>query len=58
MLRRLLKRLSSVIIFTFGPALLIDTVDQKEIGKAIDYFFLYINLAVLVKPVLSGIVFT
>jgi MFS family permease len=58
MLGRLLEGLSSAIISTSGPALLIDTVGQKEIGKAMGYFSLCINLAVLVGPVLSGIIFT
>jgi MFS family permease len=55
--RALLEGLSSAIISTFGPTLLVDIVSQKEIGKTIGYFSLYINLAVLIGPVLSGIIF-
>jgi MFS family permease len=56
-LGRLLEGLSSAVICTTGPALLVDTVGQKEIGKVMGYFSLCINIAVLVGPVLSGIIF-
>jgi MFS family permease len=56
-LGRLLEGLSSAVISTCGPALLVDTVGQKEIGKAMGYFSLCINFAVLVGPVISRIVF-
>jgi MFS family permease len=56
-LGRLLEGLSSALIFTCGPALLVDTVGQKEIGKATGYFSLCTNLAVLTGPVIGGAIF-
>jgi MFS family permease len=54
---RLLEGLSSAMISTCGPALLVDTVGQKEIGNAMGYFALSSNLAVLTGPVIGGTIF-
>jgi MFS family permease len=56
-LGRFLEGLSGAVIWTSGPALLVDTVGQKEIGKVMGYCSLSINVAVLLGPVLGGIVF-
>jgi hypothetical protein len=52
-----LKRLSDAVISISGPALLIDMVSQKEIGKIMDYYSLCINIAIFLRLIFGGIVF-
>ena len=57
MIGRLLEGLSAAIIWTLAPALLVDTVGQKEIGKVMGWYSISINGAILLGPLLGGIVF-
>jgi MFS family permease len=54
---RLLQGLSAAVIWTVGPALLVDTVGRNGIGQAMGYVFLSLNIAILVGPLLGGIVY-
>jgi MFS family permease len=56
-LGRLLEGLLSALVSTCGSTLLVNTVGQKEIGKAIGYFSLCSNLAVLTGLVIGGTIF-
>lgn len=56
-LGRLLEGLSAAVIWTSGPALLVDTVGQKEIGKVMGWCSISMNAAMLLGPLLGGIVF-
>jgi MFS family permease len=56
-LGRLLEGLSTAVIWTSGLALLVDTVGQKEIGKVMGWCSISLNAAMLLGPLLGGIVF-
>jgi MFS family permease len=56
-LGRLLEGLSTAVIWTSGLALLVDTVGQKEIGKVMGWCSISMNAAMLLGPLLGGIVF-
>jgi MFS family permease len=56
-LGRLLEGLSAAVIWTSAPALLVDTVGQKEIGKVMGWYSISINCGVLLGPLLGGVVF-
>ena len=56
-LGRLFEGLSTAVIWTSGLALLVDTVGQKEIGKVMGWCSISINAAMLLGPLLGGIVF-
>ncbi|MCJ1362369.1 hypothetical protein MMC16_001472 [Acarospora aff. strigata] len=54
---RVLQGLSAAIVWTVGLALLVDTVGQKEIGKVMGYVSLSMSIAILVAPLLGGVVY-
>ncbi|MCJ1350285.1 MAG: hypothetical protein MMC33_000266 [Icmadophila ericetorum] len=54
---RLLQGFSAAIIWTVGLALLVDTVGQQGIGQAIGYVGLTLSIAVLIAPLLGGVVY-
>ena len=56
-LGRLLEGLSAAVIWTSGPALLVDTVGQNKIGKVMGWSSISVNAAILLGPLLGGIVF-
>lgn len=56
-LGRVLEGVSGAVIWTSGPALLVDTVGQREIGQVMGYCALCINAAIFLGPSLGGIVF-
>jgi MFS family permease len=56
-LGRLLEGLSTAVIWTSGLALLMDTVGQKEIRKLMGWCSISMNAAILLGPLLGGIVF-
>jgi len=54
---RLLQGLSAAVVWTVGLALLVDTVGQKEIGRVMGYVSLSMSIAILVAPLLGGVVY-
>jgi hypothetical protein len=56
-LGRVLEGLSGAVMWTSGPALLVDTVGQKEIGKVMGWCSISMNAAMLLGPLLGGIIF-
>ncbi|TGO43622.1 hypothetical protein BOTNAR_1659g00020 [Botryotinia narcissicola] len=54
---RVLQGFSSGLVWSVGLALLIDTVGSDEIGQAMGYVGIGINLGVLLSPLLGGLVF-
>ncbi|KAI9880794.1 MAG: hypothetical protein M1830_000230 [Pleopsidium flavum] len=54
---RLLQGLSAAVVWTVGLALLVDTVGQKEIGQVMGYVSLSMSIAILVAPLLGGVVY-
>lgn len=54
---RLLQGLSAAVVWTVGLALLVDTVGQKEIGQVMGYVSLSVSIAILVAPLLGGVVY-
>ena len=54
---RLLQGFSAAVVWTVGLALLVDTVGQQEIGQVMGYVSLAMSLAVLVGPLLGGVVY-
>lgn len=53
---RLLQGMSAAVVWVVGLALLVDTVGQSDVGQAMGYVSMAMSLAVLVAPLLGGIV--
>lgn len=54
---RLLQGVSASVVATVGLALLADTVGHKDIGKAVGWVSLSMSFAILVAPLLGGVVY-
>ena len=54
---RLLQGASSAVIGTIGLALLADTVGHEGIGQAVGWVSLSMSLAILVAPLMGGVVY-
>ncbi|KAF7197772.1 putative MFS-type transporter C18.02 [Pseudocercospora fuligena] len=54
---RILQGVSAAVVWVVGLALLVDTVGPDEIGTAMGYVGLSMSLAILLAPLLGGIVF-
>lgn len=54
---RVLQGISAAVVWCTGLALLVDTVGPEEIGTAMGYVGLSMSLAILLAPLLGGIVF-
>ncbi|THC94886.1 hypothetical protein EYZ11_005648 [Aspergillus tanneri] len=54
---RILLGISGAVLWTVGLALVVGTVSKDEIGKCLGYVFMIINMAVLVAPLLGGVVY-
>lgn len=54
---RVLQGMSAAVVWIVGLALLVDTVGPAEVGQAMGYVGISMSLAVLVAPLLGGIVF-
>lgn len=54
---RVLQGASAAIVWVVGLAVLVDTVGPEEIGAAMGYVGLSMSLAILLAPLLGGIVF-
>lgn len=54
---RLLQGISAAIVWTVGLALLVDTAGQEEIGQVMGYVSISMSVAVLVAPLLGGVVY-
>lgn len=56
-LGRILQGISAAVVWVVGLALLADTVDESEIGQTMGYVFTAMSVAVLLGPLLGGVVF-
>lgn len=56
-LGRILQGISAAVVWVVGLALLADTVDESEIGQTMGYVFSAMSIAVLLGPLLGGVVF-
>ena len=56
-LGRILQGLSGAIIYTAGPALIVDTVPPRHIGQAMGWMGWVMTLSTLVSPLIGGVVF-
>ncbi|GIZ45937.1 hypothetical protein CKM354_000908300 [Cercospora kikuchii] len=54
---RALQGLASVVVWTTGLAVLVDTVGQEHIGEYVGYIGIGLNAGSLIAPFLGGIVF-
>ncbi|KAM3425125.1 hypothetical protein BST61_g7088 [Cercospora zeina] len=54
---RVLQGVSAAVVWVTGLALLVDTVGPDEIGAAMGYVGLAMSLAILMAPLLGGVVF-
>ncbi|KAK5121300.1 hypothetical protein LTR85_005466 [Meristemomyces frigidus] len=54
---RVLQGVSAAVVWVVGLALLVDTVGPDGVGQAMGYVGLSMSLAILVAPLLGGIVF-
>lgn len=54
---RVLQGVSAAVVWVTGLALLVDTVGPDEIGSAMGYIGLSMSLAILLAPLLGGVVF-
>ncbi|KAH9823750.1 Major Facilitator Superfamily [Teratosphaeria destructans] len=54
---RVLQGISAAVVWVVGLALLVDTVGSDEVGQAMGYIGLSMSLAILLAPLLGGIVF-
>lgn len=54
---RVLQGISAAVVWVVGLALLVDTVGPEGVGQAMGYVGLSMSLAILVAPLLGGIVF-
>ncbi|CAK3756241.1 MFS-type transporter [Lecanosticta acicola] len=54
---RILQGASAAVVWVVGLALLVDTVGPEEIGIAMGYIGLSMSMAILLAPLLAGVVF-
>jgi MFS family permease len=54
---RVLQGISAAVVWVVGLALLVDTVGSDGVGQAMGYVGLSMSLAILVAPLLGGVVF-
>lgn len=54
---RILQGMSAAVVWVVGLALLADTVDESEIGQTMGYVFTAMSIAILLGPLLGGVVF-
>ncbi|KAK5171036.1 uncharacterized protein LTR77_004180 [Saxophila tyrrhenica] len=54
---RVLQGISAAVVWVVGLALMVDTVGQDEVGQAMGYVGLSMSLAMLLAPLLGGVVF-
>ncbi|KAL8942034.1 MAG: hypothetical protein Q9216_001887 [Gyalolechia sp. 2 TL-2023] len=54
---RILQGISAAIVWTVGLALLVDTVGQKEVGQVMGFVSISMSVAILVAPLLGGVVY-
>jgi MFS family permease len=54
---RVLQGVSAAVVWVVGLALLVDTVGSEGVGQAMGYIGLSMSLAILLAPLLGGIVF-
>lgn len=54
---RTLQGISAAVVFTVGLALLVDTVGPTEIAQSMGYLSLSISLAILIAPLLGGVIY-
>ena len=54
---RILQGISAAIVWTVGLALLADTVGHEAIGQAVGYVSISMSVAILVAPLLGGVVY-
>lgn len=54
---RLLQGISAAIVWTVGLALLVDTVGQNEVGQIMGFVSISMSVAILVAPLLGGVVY-
>lgn len=53
---RLLQGASAAVVWVVGLALLVDTVGQTDVGQSMGYVSMAMSLAILLAPLLGGIV--
>lgn len=56
-LGRILQGFSAAVVWVVGLALLVDTVGPNEIGECMGYVGLAMSMAILLAPLLGGVVF-
>ena len=56
-LGRALQGISAAVVWTVGLALLVDTVGPTEIAETMGYVSLSMSLAILVAPLLGGVIY-
>ena len=56
-LGRLLQGFSAAVVWVVGLALLVDTVGSQAVGQCMGYVGLAMSLAVLLAPLIAGVVF-
>ncbi|KAK4539733.1 hypothetical protein LTR36_010386 [Oleoguttula mirabilis] len=54
---RVLQGISAAVVWVVGLALIVDTVGPEGVGQAMGYVGLSMSLAILVAPLLGGVVF-
>ncbi|KAL9028586.1 MAG: hypothetical protein Q9196_003075 [Gyalolechia fulgens] len=54
---RILQGISAAIVWTVGLALLVDTVGQREVGQVMGFVSISMSVAILVAPLLGGVVY-
>ena len=54
---RLLQGVSAAIVWTVGLALLVDTVGRNEVGQVMGFVSIAMSVAILVAPLLGGVVY-
>ncbi len=54
---RVLQGFSAAVVWTVGQALLVDTVGEKEIGQTLGLVSIAMSVAILIAPLLGGVVY-
>jgi MFS family permease len=52
-----LQGFSAAVVWTVGQALLVDTVGEKEIGQTLGLVSIAMSVAILIAPLLGGVVY-